>query len=127
MRPLTQEWLDRYCELARDLPPVPGATAELEHTVAKTPDGDVTFTVRYEAGRPVGAALEPGGDEALRLAIPYADALAMARAELDVPTGFMQGRIKLAGSSARFLDLQAALQRDDHRAVLRTLADETDA
>jgi hypothetical protein len=127
VRPLTQDWLDRYCELAGDLPPVPGATAALEHTVAKTPEGDVTFTVRYEDGVPVGAAFEPGGDDALRLAIAYPDALALARAELDVPTGFMQGRIKLVGSSARFLALQAALQRDAHRAVLQALADETDA
>lgn len=127
MRPLTQDWLDRYCELARHLPSVPGASAELEHTVAKAPDGDVTFTVRYEDGRPVGAAFEPGGGEALRLTLTYPDALALARAELDVPIGYMQGRIKLVGSSGRFLSLQAVLQHDEHRAVLQALAEETDA
>lgn len=127
LQPLTPAWLDRYRELGQDLPPVPGATAELEHTVAKTPDGDVTYTVRYEDGRPVAAGFEPGGDDALRLAITYPDAMALARAELDVPTGFMQGRMKLVGSTARFLALQGALQRDEHRAVLRALADETEA
>lgn len=127
VRPLTPAWLERYLELARDLPSVPGATAELEHTVAKTPEGDITFTVRYEDGRPVSARFGQGGDDALRLGLAYVDALAMARAELDVPTGFMQGRIKLVGSTARFLGLQAALQRDEHRAVLRALAEETDA
>lgn len=127
LQPLTPAWVDRYVELGQDLPSTPGASAEVEHTVAKTPEGDVTFTIRYEEGRPVSGAFEPGGGDALRLAMTYPDALALARAELDVPTGFMQGRIKLVGSSARFLALQPALQREEHRAVLRSLADETDA
>jgi hypothetical protein len=127
LQPFTAAWLDRYCELGRSLPAVAGATGELEHTVAKTPEGDVTFTIRYEDGHPVAADIGPGGDDALRLAITYADALAMARAELDVPTGFMQGRIKLVGSTARFFALQPALQSAEHRELLRTLAAETDA
>lgn len=126
LQPLSAAWLDRFCELGRSLPVVAGATAELEHTVAKTPEGDVTFTIRYEDGRPVAAELGPGAGDALRLAITYPDALAMARAELDVPTGFMQGRIKLVGSTARFFALQPALQSTEHRELLRTLAAETD-
>ena len=127
LRPLTAAWLDRWCELGKDLPAVAGATADVEHTVAKTPDGDVTFTIRYEDGRPVAAGFEPGGDDALRLAIAYPDAMALARAELDVPAGFMQGRIKLVGSTARFFALQPALQSAEHRELLRALAAETEA
>jgi len=125
LRPLTSDWLDRWCELGRTLPVVAGANGELEHIVAKTPEGDITFTIRYEDGRPVAAELGPGDGDALRLAIAYPDALAMARAELDVPTGFMQGRIKLVGSTARFFSLQPALQGAEHRELLRALAAET--
>ncbi|MFP5255091.1 MAG: SCP2 sterol-binding domain-containing protein [Acidimicrobiia bacterium] len=127
LRPLTSAWLERYRELGQELPPVAGATAEVEHTVTKTPEGDVTFTIRYEDGRPTAATLAPGGHDAVRITLTHPDALAMARGELDVPTGFMQGRIKLVGSTERFLSLQGALQRDEHRALLRALAHETDA
>lgn len=130
VRHLTQEWLDRYLELAADLPEAEGASAVLEHVVAKTPDGDVTYVVRWEDGRPVEARLGPADgadpDEVLRLSIAYPEAQAMARGELDLPTGFMQGRVKLVGSTGRFLALQGALQSDAHRAALAALAADTE-
>lgn len=126
---LSQEWLDRYRELCVDLPSEPGASAVVEHLVPKTPDGDVAYVLRWEDGRLVearlGKAEDVPADELLTLTITHPDAEAMARGELDVPTGFMQGRVKLVGPMARFLPLQAVLQHEEHRDALRQLASET--
>jgi putative sterol carrier protein len=123
---LSQAWLDRYRQLAADLPVRKGATARLQHVVAKTPEGDVTYVVAFEDGRLAAASL--GGDEAAEITLTetYADAQAMARGDLDLHVGFMQGRVKLAGDMGAFLELVPVLQSPEHRAALAALAAETE-
>lgn len=122
---LSQAWLDRYVELAADLPERPGASARLQVDVPKTPDGDVAYALAFEDGRLVEA--HTGADEkaAITFTTTYADAQAIARAELDVVVGFMRGQVKMAGSTATLLAVQPVLQSAEHRAVLAALAADT--
>jgi putative sterol carrier protein len=123
---LSQAWLDRYRQLAAELPARPGASGRLQHVVAKTPDGDVTYVVAFEDGQLAAASL--GADESAEVTLTetYADAQAMARGDLDLHVGFMQGRVKLAGDMGVFLELVPVLQSPEHRAALSALAAETD-
>jgi putative sterol carrier protein len=122
---LTQAWLDRYVELAADLPPRPGASARLQHVVTKTPDGDVSYVIAFEDGRIVSATLGTDAAADMTVNAPHPDAQAMARGELDLHAGFMQGRLKLVGSMQAFMAVLPTTQSAEHRAVLDALAAET--
>jgi len=123
---LTQAWLGRYRELATELPACPGATGTVQHLVPKGPDGDVAYVVELADGRVVRAELGTDATAALTLTMTHPDALAIARGELDLVAGFMQGRVKLTGDHAVFLGLQGVLQGDAHRSVVAALGAETD-
>ncbi len=43
----------------------------------------------------------------------------MARGELDLHAGFMQGRIKVVGPMGRFMAVLPATQSSEHRAAVR--------
>ena len=120
--PLTQEWLDQRLEALGGLPEVPGATASLLHVVAGGPDGEVRFAERYVDGRLVEAALGPADDSDLELSYKHDVALLVAAGELHLVDGFMQGRVKLVGSSGRLMDLLPALASPEHQAAEASVA-----
>lgn len=123
---LTQEWLDRQVEAMSDLPQRIGASARVQFTVGKAPAGDVTYTQVFEDGRLVRATLGSDGDPDLAFAVTYPDAQLLARAELDLHVGFMQGRIKLVGDVGRLMDLLPATQSDEAGAAWAAVAADTE-
>lgn len=123
---LSQAWLDRYVELAADLPSRKGATARVQHVVAKTPAGDVAYVEVFEDGRLVAATLGPDPAADVTINETYADSQVLARGELDVHVGFMQGRLKVVGDMGVLMALLPATQSPEHRAVLAALAAETE-
>lgn len=125
--PLSHEWLDLRLKLAADLPERSGASARLQHVVAGGPDGPVTYVETFEDGRLTAVALGPDPDADLTLNITHADAVLMARGELDLHAGFMQGRIKVVGPMGRFMAVLPATQSSEHRATLAALAAQTEA
>lgn len=123
---LSQAWLDRYAELAEALPPRPGATAVVQHVVAKTPDGDVTYHLRWEDGRLGAAALGPAEGPDVTVQESWPDAQVRARGEADLAVAFMRGRAKVAAPTALLLALQPLWQSPELAAVEAALAAETE-
>lgn len=123
---LSEEWLALRRQLATDLPERKGASARLQHVVAGGPDGPVTFVEVFEDGRLTSATLGPSPDADLTVNITHPDAVLMARGELDLHAGFMQGRVKLVGSMRRFMAVLPATQSAEHRAALAALAEQTE-
>ena len=128
---LGTEWLALARELFGNVAPCPGATARVQRVVTGAPDGDVVFTLAFEDGRLVDAALaddgEPNPDAELTITTTYADTLAVASGELDLNVAVMQGRAKVAGSMSALLALLPVTRSRDFRAARAALHERTAA
>lgn len=123
--PLSQEWLDARVQHLGALPVIEGASARLLHVVSGTPDGEVRFSETYVDGRLTEAALGPAVDADLELIYKHDVAVELATGALDLVDGFMQGRVKMVGSTGQLMDLLPALQSPEHRAAAAAVAAET--
>ncbi len=116
---LSQEWLDLQRLATADVEANGGAgsaSAVTQVVVNGAPGGAVSYTTTVEQGRVVAAALgEPAGQPDINLTLSYADAVALARAEAELSTLFMQGRLKAEGDMRKLF----ALMADDHRPAAR--------
>jgi hypothetical protein len=124
---LSPEWVEQLAACGADLPERPGATARLQHVIAGTPDGEVAYTLAFVDGRVTSATI--GRDDATAdctFLITYKDALAMAKGELTLEVGFMQGKVKMTGASGPWFAVQPVLQSADHASMLAKLAADTD-
>jgi alkyl sulfatase BDS1-like metallo-beta-lactamase superfamily hydrolase len=128
---LGTEWLALARELFGNVAPCPGATARVQRVVTGAPDGDVVFTLAFEDGRLVDAALADGSgpdpDAELTITTTYADTLALASGELDLNVAVMQGRAKVAGSMSALLALLPVTRSRDFRAARAVLHERTAA
>lgn len=123
---LSQDWLDLHEKLAADLPERPGATALLQIVVSGAPEGEVVYTQRVEDGRIVAAALGADGEADVVLTQTYADAVAIAKGELEVSAGFMQGRVKMAGTTGALMAILPLTQSEEYKVLLAEVAAKTD-
>jgi hypothetical protein len=123
---LTQEWLELRRELTAGLPERTGASACLQHVVAGGPDGPVTYVETFEDGRLTSATLGPDPAADLTINLTHPDAVLIARGELDLHAGFMQGRVKVVGPMGRFMAVLPATQSPEHRAAVAALAEQTE-
>ena len=108
------------------LPERPGATARIQHVVTGTPDGEVAYTLQIVDGRVTGTSV--GRDDAAAdctFLEPYADAVSMAKGELDLHVGFMRGRLKMSGSSGSLLDVLPCTQSAEYRDLVSQVAAST--
>jgi predicted lipid carrier protein YhbT len=123
---LTQEWLELQRTLAGELPERPGASARLQIVVTGTPQGEVRYVQAMEDGRLVECVL--GADDAVdaTLTETYADAVAIARGELDANVAFMQGRVKVVGDMGRLMAIMPVLQSAAYREVVAAVAERTE-
>jgi hypothetical protein len=112
---LSEEWLD----LVRGA--VPAIGTRIDCAVTGAPGGDVKL---HLDGDDVGLGPLDGADVSLTL--PYAEALAIARGELQPTVAFMQGRMKTAGDPGRLLDVLAATATPGFRAGLERVASATE-
>ncbi len=118
---LDQAWLDRRVEHLGALPEVPGATARLLHVVAGGPDGELRYVESFVDGRLAEATLG-AGEADLELSYKHDIAVAVASGELDLVAGFMQGRVKMVGSSGTLMALLPALSSPEHAAAVSAVA-----
>jgi hypothetical protein len=125
---LSPEWLDRRRDLGAGLPERPGASARLQHIVSGAPDGPVAYVEVFEDGRLTAASWGPAEVSAVDVTIneTYADAVAIARGELDLHVGFMQGRVKIVGPMGALMAVLPATQSSEHKALVQQLADQAD-
>lgn len=124
---LSPEWLALQETCARDLPERKGATARLQHVITGAPDGEVAYSVLIVDGRVVDTML--GRDDAAAdctFLETYADALRVAKGELDLHAGFMQGRIKMVGDMGKLMAVMPLTQSDAYAEMLRRAGTETD-
>ena len=115
---LTQEWLDLQTELGRALPDRPGVSARLSYKVTGTPHGEVSFHTVIEDGKIVGGAI--GDDEGADVAhtIVYGDFVKTAKGEVSASATFMQGKLKMVGSTGTLLALMPLTESPEYKAVL---------
>ncbi|HEY6416039.1 MAG TPA: SCP2 sterol-binding domain-containing protein [Acidimicrobiales bacterium] len=128
---LGADWLALARELFAAVPPSPGATARVQRVVTGAPGGDVVFTLAFEDGRVVDAALaegnEPDPDAELTITTTYPDTLALESGDLDLNVAVMQGRAKVAGSMRALLAILPATRSQGFRAARAALHERTAA
>jgi putative sterol carrier protein len=95
---LSDEWID----VVRDAGLSVGETT-VECAITGSPDGDVKLHAHGDA-----VAGGPATSADVTLTLPYPEAMAITRGELEPSVAFMQGRMKTAGDPGRLLDLLAA-------------------
>lgn len=123
---LTQDWLDLHTKLGAKLPARPGVSARLQYKVTGGPDGDVVFHTVIEDGKIIESAVGEQPDPDLAHTVVYADFVKTATGELDVTAAFMQGRLKLVGSSGTLLGLMPVLQSPEYKALSAKVDADTD-
>ena len=123
---LSPDWVEQLAVAGGKLPARPGASARLQHVVSGGPDGEVAYTVTLEDGR-IADATVGRDDEAAdcTLLITHKDAVLIAKGELALEAGYMQGRVKMTGPSGPWLAVQPVLQSDDYATLVGKLAADT--
>lgn len=124
---LSPEWVALHEGLGAALPERPGASARLQHVVTGTPDGEVAWSLQLVDGQVAGVAV--GRDDAAAdctFLITHPDSVAIAKGELDLHAGFMQGRVKMSGASGPFLDVLPATESPEFAELLAAVAAQTD-
>ncbi len=124
---LSEEWVALHRSAGAALPERAGATARLQHVVSGTPAGEVAYSLVWVDGRLTDWSIERDDEAAdCTFLIPHKDSVALARGELDLHAGFMQGRIKMNGDMGRFMAVLPCTQSLEYRAVLAEVAAATD-
>lgn len=103
----TQEWLDAVAaQVAAD--EIADVTFTLQQVVRDTPDGDISYVVRFADGGAV-ASLGPADDAEVTITQDHATALELARGDLIAQAAFMQGKLKVTGDMGALLRNQNAI------------------
>jgi predicted lipid carrier protein YhbT len=123
---LSQEWLDLQRDLLGDLPARPGATARVQYVVSGTPEGEVRYTRVIVDGRLTAAALGTDPDAEVTFTQTHADAVEIARGDLDANVAFMQGRVKVVGDMGKVMALMPLTSSPEYRTALAEVAARTD-
>jgi len=123
---LSQEWLDLLRSSSAGIGVRPGASANLQFVVTDTPSGEVAYAVAIEDGQVVAATLGRGDEADVTFTESFPDAVAIARGELDLHVGFMQGRVKFAGDMGALMRVLPVTQSDAYHSMLETVAAATD-
>jgi len=123
---LSDEWLAVGVAEASGLPAVPGASIRLQQVVTGGPEGDVRYVTVIDDGRTVQQRRASDDEADVTITTTYADAVAIQQGTLDINTGFMQGRVKVAGNMAKLLDLLPLTTRTEWRDVQARIAAATD-
>jgi putative sterol carrier protein len=123
---LSQEWLDLQKDLAQDFPERPGATARMQYKVTGGPDGDVSYYTVIENGKITENQLGDDAQAEFTMTQTYADAVAMAKGELDANAAFMQGRVKVTGNMGKLMSLMPLTQSAEYKDISSKVAEQTE-
>lgn len=102
---LSQEWLDEFVSLTRDLPSRPGASVRIQYKVTGGPGGDIDYYWVVSDGQGLDAKRGALDGADVTMTNTYDDAARIQRGELDPTAAFMQGKIKVAGDSSKVTSL----------------------
>ncbi|MEO6989042.1 MAG: SCP2 sterol-binding domain-containing protein [Aquihabitans sp.] len=125
MRFLSDEWV--AAAGTSSVPAVDGGfSGRVQHAVTGGPEDDVKFVVTWTDGRPTSAEVGVDKDAEVSLTLPFADAVGVAKGDLDLNTLFMRGQMKVAGSTGTLLQFLAATQGPALVDELSARAEDTD-
>jgi alkyl sulfatase BDS1-like metallo-beta-lactamase superfamily hydrolase len=111
-RYLSDEWFDEVNRAAADhdqlLTDAAGVDLTIQQVVTGGPEGDVRYTVRVRDGK---VAMARGDDPTADVTFTedWDTARQVAAGEVNAPTAFMTGRIRVSGNVAALLDAQGSL------------------
>ena len=120
---LSEGWVALHERAGSALPVRPGATARLQHVVSGAPDGEAAYRIDFVDGRIVAGHV--GRDDAAAdctFLVTFDDAVRIARGEMDLHVGFMQGRVKMSGAGGPFLDVLPCTQSPEFRTLVAEVA-----
>lgn len=123
---LSAEWFDQTRALAADQPVHPGLSARIQYEINGGPDGDVSYYWILEDGRLQSSAAGTIDAPDVTLTMPWADAVAMQRGDLDPNVAFMQGRMKVAGSMGVMMALLPVTNTPEYQDLRRKIAELTE-
>ncbi|GEM_PF-66743 len=130
----SQAWLDEVRRLAAG-GPRPDVSARVRWVVRGGPGeapsrgrgagaggAETRFYMILDHGRPVEMMLGDLDDADVTFTVPYDDAAAVVRGELDLSVAFMQGRMKVEGDMGVLLTLLPAAETAEGSALLERIA-----
>jgi putative sterol carrier protein len=123
---LSAEYLDMQKELAQDFPERPGASARMQYAVSDGPDGAIKYYQVIENGRMTESTLGEDAAADFTLAMSYADAVAMAKGELDANAAFMQGKVKVTGNMGKLMALLPLTASPEYKAIAQKVNEQTE-
>jgi putative sterol carrier protein len=98
----------------------------MQYEVTGGPDGDVKYYWVLEDGHLRESALGVLADAEVTLTTPWADAMAIQKAELDANAAFMQGKVKVAGNMGIVLALLPITNASEYRDLQRRILEITE-
>jgi putative sterol carrier protein len=123
---LSAEWFDETRAMAGDQPEVPGLSARIQYLITGGTEGEVSYYWVLKDGRLQSSAGGTIEKPDVTLTIPWNDAVAMQRGELDPNVAFMQGRMKVAGSMGVMMSLLPVTNTPEYRELRRRIAEVTE-
>lgn len=101
------DWIAAAAAALAELPEVPGASAVIDHVIAKTPAGKATIGITLTDGRVTAMQAGKSAEPDLVVSLDYDKALAILTGEMTSDAGYMNGAIKVEGAHERWmLDLR---------------------
>jgi putative sterol carrier protein len=123
---LSQEWLDRARSSTDGQPAGTSEAARVQHVISGGPDGDVKYVVTHGDGRVQEATLGTVAEPDVTVTAPYPVWAGIARGEQEMSVAYMQGVVKVAGDTGKWLELLAADRAPEGRARRDALRDVTE-
>ena len=122
---LSQEWLDLQTKYAQELPVRRDASARLQYKITGAPGGEVTFHTVIENGQIRESSLGEDANTDFAMTLGYKDFVKVAHGELDANALFMQGKLKVVGSTRTLLTLMPLTQSPEYRELTKKVSAET--
>lgn len=123
---LSPAWIVASTSLWSQSLSAPGPDASVCFMVTGGPEGVGGYWWRLQDGLLIEAGLGVLDDADVTFTLSYKDAVSAAKLESDLNAGFMQGRVKVAGDSAKLFSMLALTASPGYKAMLSELADGTE-
>ena len=81
------------------------------------PDGDIKYYWILQDGKLLESALGDAPEADFTLTLTYEDSVKVQNGELDANAAFMQGRMKVAGNMAKFMELLPLTNSPEYKAL----------
>jgi putative sterol carrier protein len=122
---LSQEWLDLQTKYAQELPDRSGVSARLQYKITGAPGGEVTFHTVIVDGRIAENALGEDANTEFAMTLPYKEFVRVTKGEVDASALFMQGKLKVVGSTRTLMTLMPMTESAEYREFLARVSAET--